>query len=110
MDVKCLLHAYTALPPGKDPRYRLDRRLAGLKDWYLDLIFQIAPQDEIQVIQKVILQEMVVSAVIKVTLKMENILWDSQVELYYDGRSVGQSVVMSGTHLGPATNFFPFFL
>jgi hypothetical protein len=30
----------------------------------------------------------------------------SQVKLYYDRRSVGQSVVVSGTHLGPTTNFF----
>jgi hypothetical protein len=27
--------------------------------------------------------------------------------LYYDQRSVGQSVLVSGTHLWPATNFFP---
>jgi hypothetical protein len=29
-----------------------------------------------------------------------------QIKLYYDCRSVGQSVLVSGTHLGPATNFF----
>jgi hypothetical protein len=28
-------------------------------------------------------------------------------KLYYDRQSVGQSVLVSGTHLGPATNFFP---
>jgi hypothetical protein len=27
-------------------------------------------------------------------------------KLYYDGQSVGQSVLVSDTHLGPATNFF----
>jgi hypothetical protein len=32
-----------------------------------------------------------------------------QVKLYYDRRSVGQAVLVSGTHLGPATNFFSFF-
>jgi hypothetical protein len=30
----------------------------------------------------------------------------SQVKLYYDRRSVGQSVLVSGTHLGLATEFF----
>jgi hypothetical protein len=29
----------------------------------------------------------------------------SKSKLYYDRRSVGQSVLVSGTHLGPATNF-----
>jgi hypothetical protein len=28
-------------------------------------------------------------------------------KLYYDWRSVGQCVLVSGTYLGPATNFFP---
>jgi hypothetical protein len=31
----------------------------------------------------------------------------SKSKLYYDRRSVGQSVLVSGTHLGPATNFSP---
>jgi hypothetical protein len=31
----------------------------------------------------------------------------SKLKLYYDRQSVGQSVLLSGTHLGPATNFFP---
>jgi hypothetical protein len=30
----------------------------------------------------------------------------SKSKLYYDRQSVGQSVLASGTHLGPATNFF----
>jgi hypothetical protein len=30
-------------------------------------------------------------------------------KLYYDRRSVGQSVLVTGTHLGPATNFSAFF-
>jgi hypothetical protein len=30
----------------------------------------------------------------------------SQIKLYYDRRPVGQSVLASGTHLGPAINFF----
>jgi hypothetical protein len=30
-------------------------------------------------------------------------------KLYYDRRSAGQSVLMSGTHLGPGTNFSPSF-
>jgi hypothetical protein len=29
-------------------------------------------------------------------------------KLYYDRQSVGQSVLVSGTHLGPATNFSHF--
>jgi hypothetical protein len=29
----------------------------------------------------------------------------SKSKLYYDRQSVGQSVLVSGTHLGPATNF-----
>jgi hypothetical protein len=32
-----------------------------------------------------------------------------QVKLYYDRRSVGQSVLVSGTHLAPATKFYPSF-
>jgi hypothetical protein len=32
----------------------------------------------------------------------------SQVKLYYDLRSVGQSVLVSGTHLGPVTIFSTF--
>jgi hypothetical protein len=32
----------------------------------------------------------------------------SQVKLYYDRRSVGQSVLVSGTPFGPATNFSSF--
>jgi hypothetical protein len=28
-----------------------------------------------------------------------------KLKLYYDRQSVGQSVLVSGTHLGPATNF-----
>jgi hypothetical protein len=31
----------------------------------------------------------------------------SKSKLYYDQWSVGQSVLVSGTHLGPATNFPP---
>jgi hypothetical protein len=31
----------------------------------------------------------------------------SKPKLCYDRRSVGQSVLVSGTHLGPATNFSP---
>jgi hypothetical protein len=34
--------------------------------------------------------------------------WDkSKSKLYYDRQSVGQSVLVSGTHLGPAINFPP---
>jgi hypothetical protein len=33
----------------------------------------------------------------------------SKSKLYYDRRSVGQSVLVSGTHLGPGTNFSPSF-
>jgi hypothetical protein len=33
----------------------------------------------------------------------------TQVKLHYDRRSVGQSVLVSGTHLGPAHQFFPSF-
>jgi hypothetical protein len=33
----------------------------------------------------------------------------SKSKLYYGRRPVGQSVLVSGTHLGPATNFSPFF-
>jgi hypothetical protein len=33
----------------------------------------------------------------------------SKSELYYDFQPVGQSVLMTGTHLGPATNFSPSF-
>jgi hypothetical protein len=33
----------------------------------------------------------------------------SQSKLYYDRQLVGQSVFVSGTHLGPATNFSPLF-
>jgi hypothetical protein len=33
-----------------------------------------------------------------------------QVKFYYDRRSVGQSVWVSGTHLGSATNFFKLLL
>jgi hypothetical protein len=29
-------------------------------------------------------------------------------KLYYDRQAVGQSALLSGTHLGPVTNFFPF--
>jgi hypothetical protein len=29
-----------------------------------------------------------------------------KLKLIYDRQSVGQSVIVSGTHLGPATNFF----
>jgi hypothetical protein len=32
----------------------------------------------------------------------------SKLKLYYDRRSVGQSVLVSGTHLGPLTIFFSF--
>jgi hypothetical protein len=32
----------------------------------------------------------------------------SKPKLYYDRQSVGQSVLLSGTHLGPANNFFPY--
>jgi hypothetical protein len=32
----------------------------------------------------------------------------SKSKLYYDRQSAGQSVLVSGTHLGPATEFFPF--
>jgi hypothetical protein len=38
-----------------------------------------------------------------------SIMISSQIKLYYDRRSVGQSVLVSGTHLGPVTNF-SFFL
>jgi hypothetical protein len=31
-------------------------------------------------------------------------------KLYYDGRSVGQSVLVPDTHLGPTTNFLPFLI
>jgi hypothetical protein len=31
----------------------------------------------------------------------------SKSKLYYDRQSVGQSILVSGTHLGPATNFSP---
>jgi hypothetical protein len=31
----------------------------------------------------------------------------SQSQLYYDRQLVSQSVLVSGTHLGPATNFSP---
>jgi hypothetical protein len=31
--------------------------------------------------------------------------FNSKSKLYYDQQSVGQSVLVSGTHLGPATNF-----
>jgi hypothetical protein len=34
------------------------------------------------------------------------ILLKSQVKLYYERRSVGQSVLVSSSHLGHATNFF----
>jgi hypothetical protein len=34
----------------------------------------------------------------------------SKSKLYYDWQSVDQAVLVSGTHLGPATNFFPFCL
>jgi hypothetical protein len=34
----------------------------------------------------------------------------SQVKLYYDRRSVGLSVSVSGNHLAPATNFLSSFL
>jgi hypothetical protein len=34
----------------------------------------------------------------------------SQVKLYYDRRLVGQNVLVSGPHLGPATSLFSFFL
>jgi hypothetical protein len=34
----------------------------------------------------------------------------SEVKLYYDQRSVGQSILVSGTLFGPATNFSPSFL
>jgi hypothetical protein len=34
----------------------------------------------------------------------------SKSKLYYDRRSVGQSVLVSGTHLGHAANFFPYSL
>jgi hypothetical protein len=33
-------------------------------------------------------------------------LW-SKRKLYYDRRSVGQSILVAGTHLGPVTNFSP---
>jgi hypothetical protein len=33
----------------------------------------------------------------------------SKLKLYYDRRSVGQAVLVSSTHLGPATNFYPSF-
>jgi hypothetical protein len=33
---------------------------------------------------------------------------ESKSKLYYDRQSVGQSVLVSGTHLGPATNFSHF--
>jgi hypothetical protein len=33
----------------------------------------------------------------------------SKSESYYDRRSVGESVLVSGTHLKPETNFSPFF-
>jgi hypothetical protein len=33
-----------------------------------------------------------------------------QIKLYYDRRSVGQSVSVSGTHLGPVIDFLSFFL
>jgi hypothetical protein len=39
-------------------------------------------------------------------LQLQYIYQPSQVKLYYDRRSVGQSVLVSGTHLEPATNFF----
>jgi hypothetical protein len=34
----------------------------------------------------------------------------SKSELYYDGQSVGQSILVSSTHCGAATNFFPLLL
>jgi hypothetical protein len=34
----------------------------------------------------------------------------SKSKLYYDRQSVGQSVLVSGTHVGPAINFSPFSL
>jgi hypothetical protein len=34
---------------------------------------------------------------------------NSKFKLYYNWRSVGQSVLVSGTHLGPMTKFSPFF-
>jgi hypothetical protein len=37
-------------------------------------------------------------------------LHKSKSKLYYDRQSVGQSVLVSGTHLAPATNFSPVFL
>jgi hypothetical protein len=33
----------------------------------------------------------------------------SKSKLYYNRQSVGQSVLMSGTHLGPVTNFSSYF-
>jgi hypothetical protein len=33
------------------------------------------------------------------------LVFDSQVKLIYDQESVGQSVLVSGAHLEPATNF-----
>jgi hypothetical protein len=35
----------------------------------------------------------------------ENCQWCGVSELIYDRQSVGQSVLVSGAHLGPATNF-----
>jgi hypothetical protein len=37
-----------------------------------------------------------------------NFCGQSHVKLYYDRRSVGQSVLVPSTHLGPATNFVSF--
>jgi hypothetical protein len=45
-------------------------------------------------------------------IQIEVIVWmiKSKSKLYYDQQSVGQSVLLSGTYLGLATNFFFFFL
>jgi hypothetical protein len=36
---------------------------------------------------------------------LEGVLKESKSKSHYDRQSVGQSVLVSGTHLGPATNF-----
>jgi hypothetical protein len=45
--------------------------------------------------------------ILKITIR--RIYMSTKVKLYYDWWSVGQSVLVSGTHLGPATNFFLLF-
>jgi hydrogenase maturation factor len=40
------------------------------------------------------------------TVVLIKVLMDLKLKLIYDRQSVGQYVLVSGTHLGPATNFY----